>query len=45
MKNNFYEEDYIPRQKIKKKSKTIKLTDKCPCGSGKKYKNCCFDNK
>ena len=24
MKNNFYEEDYIPRQKIKKKSKTIK---------------------
>lgn len=43
MKNNFYEEDYIPRQKIKKKSKTIKLTDKCPCGSGKKYKNCCFD--
>ena len=43
MKNNFYEDDYIPRQKIKKKSKTIKLTDKCPCGRGKKYKNCCFD--
>ena len=44
MKNNFYEDEYIPHQKIKKKSKKLKLTDKCSCGSGKKYKDCCYDN-
>ena len=24
------------------KRKLVRLTDKCACGSGKKFKNCCF---
>ena len=27
------------------KSKKIGRNEKCPCGSGKKYKMCCIDNK
>ncbi len=26
-------------------SKKVGRNDPCPCGSGKKYKNCCFKNK
>ena len=33
--------------KAKKNSEHIGRNDLCPCGSGKKYKNCCMlkDNK
>ena len=34
------EDDSVARQPIKKKEK-IGRNDPCPCGSGKKYKNCC----
>lgn len=37
-----------PVQRIKivtqKSAKTVGRNDKCPCGSGKKYKNCCGKN-
>ncbi len=29
----------------KKKTKKIKRNDKCPCNSGKKYKNCCLNKE
>lgn len=50
MKNiDYYEDiDFIPREKFKKnkkEKKKIKLTDKCSCGSGKKYKDCCYHLK
>ena len=28
---------------IKREGKKIRANDPCPCGSGKKYKNCCMD--
>jgi preprotein translocase subunit SecA len=28
-------------QPVKKQSKEVGRNDPCPCGSGKKYKNCC----
>ena len=30
---------------IRKAKQTIGRNDPCPCGSGKKYKNCCGANK
>ncbi len=32
----------IARQKTIKKNKKVGRNDPCPCGSGKKYKKCCF---
>jgi preprotein translocase subunit SecA len=37
---NQAEDDSIKKQPIKKE-KTVGRNDMCPCGSGKKYKNCC----
>ena len=31
------------RQKILSKTIKIKRNDKCPCGSGKKFKRCCIN--
>ncbi len=28
---------------VKKENRTVGRNDPCPCGSGKKYKNCCWD--
>lgn len=28
---------------VKKENRTVGRNDLCPCGSGKKYKNCCWD--
>ncbi|MCD6419007.1 SEC-C domain-containing protein [bacterium] len=33
------------RKPIRRKGKKIGRNDPCPCGSGKKYKNCCGKNK
>jgi len=33
--------DYKPRSKPKSKKSKIGRNDPCPCGSGKKYKECC----
>lgn len=45
-KNIKFESDYpltpIP---IKSQSKKIKRNDPCPCGSGKKFKKCCLNNR
>ena len=38
----------VPRKTktiIRKYDKKIGRNDPCPCGSGKKYKNCCLNNK
>ncbi|APH18632.1 preprotein translocase subunit SecA [Clostridium botulinum] len=35
-----YDEDSVKKQPIKKENR-IGRNDICPCGSGKKYKNCC----
>jgi hypothetical protein len=50
-KNIFTEEEEIEIAKEFKRSRTvkrdnpkIKRNDPCPCGSGKKYKNCCGKN-
>lgn len=32
-----------PKQKVRK-GKKIGRNDKCPCGSGKKYKHCCLSS-
>ncbi len=37
---NQEDDDSIKKQPIKKE-KTVGRNDSCPCGSGKKYKNCC----
>ena len=34
-------QDNAPKATIKKQGKTPGRNDPCPCGSGKKYKNCC----
>ncbi len=34
----------LGKQPVKKKKKEIGRNDPCPCGSGKKYKNCCGRN-
>lgn len=33
------------KQRQRKEYAAIKRNDKCPCGSGKKYKNCCLGTK
>lgn len=33
-----------PRMIIREFDKKIQRNDPCPCGSGKKYKNCCLDS-
>lgn len=33
----------ISKSKPVRKIKICSRNDKCPCGSGKKYKNCCMD--
>ncbi|ORU00475.1 hypothetical protein D081_0998 [Anaerovibrio sp. JC8] len=33
----------MPRQAVVRVGKKIGRNDPCPCGSGKKYKNCCLD--
>ena len=30
-------------QTVFRKRKKVGRNEKCPCGSGKKYKNCCLD--
>ena len=44
--DDFEEHDLIPDQPgtIKRKTPKISRNDPCPCGSGKKYKNCCGKN-
>ena len=37
-------DDSVKRQPIVRKEKKIGRNDPCPCGSGKKYKNCCGKN-
>ena len=37
-------DDSVKRQPIVRKGKKIGRNDPCPCGSGKKYKNCCGKN-
>lgn len=39
--------EFQPRQQVRtiQKSPKIGRNDPCPCGSGKKYKNCCGKNK
>ena len=32
----------VKKQPVQKKTK-VGRNDPCPCGSGKKYKNCCLD--
>ncbi|MCY6485645.1 preprotein translocase subunit SecA [Clostridium aestuarii] len=34
-------DDSVKREPIKRKEEKIGRNDPCPCGSGKKYKNCC----
>lgn len=34
------QDDSLPKQPVKKENK-VGRNDACPCGSGKKYKNCC----
>jgi preprotein translocase subunit SecA len=37
------QENNQPKKPIRKEEKDkIKRNEKCPCGSGKKYKNCCY---
>ncbi|MCI1995669.1 MAG: preprotein translocase subunit SecA [Clostridium luticellarii] len=35
------QEDSVVKKKPVRKAKTVGRNDPCPCGSGKKYKNCC----
>ncbi len=35
------QEDSVVKKKPIRKAKTVGRNDPCPCGSGKKYKNCC----
>ena len=37
--------DNAPLQPVKRDSKKVGRNDLCPCGSGKKYKNCCGKNE
>lgn len=38
-----FEEDYLPENETTIRNDSVKIgrNDKCPCGSGKKYKKCC----
>jgi uncharacterized protein YecA (UPF0149 family) len=38
---DFYKENYIETHTPVTVAKTPSRNDPCPCGSGKKYKNCC----
>jgi len=40
--NAFNDYDEVIEQHVRDEAK-IARNDKCPCGSGKKYKNCCMD--
>ena len=33
------------REPVRRETPKIGRNDKCPCGSGKKYKNCCGKNE
>lgn len=37
--------DNAPQKTIEKNDRVIRRNDPCPCGSGKKYKNCCGKDK
>ena len=37
--------DNAPPKTVKKNDRVIRRNDPCPCGSGKKYKNCCGKDK
>ena len=37
--------DNAPLQPVKRDAKKVGRNDLCPCGSGKKYKNCCGKNE
>ena len=37
--------DNAPQKTIEKNDRVIRRNDLCPCGSGKKYKNCCGKDK
>ena len=37
-------DDTVAKAPIRRASKKIQPNDPCPCGSGKKYKNCCGKN-
>ena len=38
-------DDSGPKAPMKRSEKKVYPNDPCPCGSGKKYKNCCGKNK
>ena len=38
-------DDSGPKAPVKRSEKKVYPNDPCPCGSGKKYKNCCGKNK
>ena len=40
-----YKDESGPRRPAKRESVKIYPNDPCPCGSGKKYKNCCGKNR
>ena len=37
--------DNAPPKTVEKNDRVIRRNDPCPCGSGKKYKNCCGKDK
>lgn len=49
--NDYYEyvnpyKNFLPRERASqyvRKEKKIMRNDKCPCGSGKKFKSCCIN--
>ena len=41
--HTFEELEDMPRPTTVRVGKKIGRNDPCPCGSGKKYKNCCLD--
>ena len=36
------DDDYAPQQPVRRDPNKVGRNDPCPCGSGKKYKNCCL---
>lgn len=35
----------VAKEPVKNENKNVGRNDACPCGSGKKYKNCCINNQ
>ena len=44
MENKTNKDDTVKKGPVKRATKKVQPNDPCPCGSGRKYKQCCGRN-